>query len=65
MAATGRSNKEIAAELFLSVKTIEAHLHRTYRKLGVRSRRELPAVIGTADASASSRGTGGPSHDRG
>ena len=65
MAASGRSNKDIAAELFLSVKTIEAHLHRVYRKLGVHSRRELPSVIGTADASASSRGTGGPPRDRG
>ena len=65
MAASGRSNKDIAAELFLSVKTIEAHLHRVYRKLGVHSRRELPSVVGTADASASSRGTGGPPRDRG
>ena len=60
LAAAGLSNKEVAARLFLSVKTIEAHLHRTYRKLGVRSRRELPSVIGTADASASSRGTSRP-----
>ena len=66
MAASQRSpTRTSPRELFLSVKTIEAHLHRAYRKLGVHSRRELPAVIGTADASASSRGTGGPSHDRG
>ena len=65
MAASERSNKDIAAELFLSVKTIEAHLHRVYRKLGVRSRRELPSVIGTADVSTSNRATGGPPRDRG
>ena len=49
MAASGRSNRDIAAELFLSVKTIEAHLHRVYRKLGIRSRAELPSLIGSAE----------------
>ena len=37
----GRSNKEVAAELFLSEKTIESTLTRIYAKLGVRSRVEL------------------------
>jgi DNA-binding CsgD family transcriptional regulator len=60
MAASGRSNKDIAAELFLSVKTIEAHLHRVYMKLGVRSRTALPSLIGGAEGSASSGGTDGP-----
>ena len=41
LVADGRSNKEVAAELFLSVKTVEVHLGNVYRKLGVRSRREL------------------------
>jgi DNA-binding CsgD family transcriptional regulator len=41
LAAEGRSNKEIAAALFVSVHTVEAHLTRVYRKLGVRSRSEL------------------------
>jgi DNA-binding CsgD family transcriptional regulator len=36
LAAQGRSNKEIAAELFMGVSTVEAHLSRVYRKLGVR-----------------------------
>lgn len=35
-AARGRTNKEIAAELFMGVSTVEAHLSRVYRKLGVR-----------------------------
>ena len=39
--AAGATNKEAAAKLFLSVKTIEAHLHRTYRKLDVQSRVQL------------------------
>ena len=39
--ADGLSNKQAAARLFLSTKTIEAHLHRTYRKLDIRTRNEL------------------------
>jgi DNA-binding CsgD family transcriptional regulator len=39
--AEGRSNKEAGAALFLSHKTIEFHLSRIYRKLGIHSRAEL------------------------
>ncbi|HWN28128.1 MAG TPA: helix-turn-helix transcriptional regulator, partial [Actinomycetospora sp.] len=39
--ADGMSNVEVAAALFVSRKTVEAHLTRVYRKLGVRSRTEL------------------------
>ncbi|TCC50395.1 LuxR family transcriptional regulator [Kribbella pittospori] len=41
LVGAGRSNQEAAAELFLSVKTVEANLTRVYRKLSVRSRTEL------------------------
>jgi ATP/maltotriose-dependent transcriptional regulator MalT len=41
LAAQGSSNKEIAAQLFMGVSTVEAHLSRVYRKLGVRSRNGL------------------------
>jgi DNA-binding CsgD family transcriptional regulator len=41
LVAEGRSNKEVAAALFLSGKTVENHLSRIYAKLGVRSRTEL------------------------
>jgi DNA-binding CsgD family transcriptional regulator len=37
----GLANKEIAAALHMSVHTVEGHLTRIYRKLGVRSRTEL------------------------
>jgi DNA-binding CsgD family transcriptional regulator len=48
LVADGRSNKEVAAELFLSVKTVEFHLGNVYRKLGVRSRRDLHVHLNTA-----------------
>lgn len=46
LAATGLTNREIAQSLFLSEKTVEAHLGRTYRKLGIRSRGRLAAALG-------------------
>jgi DNA-binding CsgD family transcriptional regulator len=41
LVAEGATNREIAARLFVSVKTVEAALTRTYRKLGVRSRVDI------------------------
>jgi len=43
--AGGATNREAAAALFLSVKTIEFHLGHVYRKLGIRSRTELARVV--------------------
>jgi DNA-binding CsgD family transcriptional regulator len=43
LVAGGRTNREVAAELVLSVKTIEVTLTRVYEKLGLRSRAELAA----------------------
>jgi DNA-binding CsgD family transcriptional regulator len=37
----GRTNREVAAELFLTTKTVEFHLHNVYAKLGVAGRQEL------------------------
>ena len=45
LVAEGRSNKQVAAELFVSEKTVEHHLSRVYAKLGVRSRTELAAAF--------------------
>ncbi len=41
LVATGKSNKEVASELFVTVHTVESNLTRIYEKLGVRSRTEL------------------------
>jgi len=41
--AKGMSNREVAAEMMLSVKTVQFHLTRVYAKLGLRSRTELAA----------------------
>jgi DNA-binding CsgD family transcriptional regulator len=55
LAARGRSNKEIAAELFMGVSTVEMHLSRVYRKLGIRSRSGLAArLVTTRDRAAQS-----------
>jgi ATP/maltotriose-dependent transcriptional regulator MalT len=45
LAAQGRTNKEIASELFMARSTVEGHLSHVYRKLGIRSRTELAARI--------------------
>ncbi|MFL6051349.1 MAG: AAA family ATPase [Actinoallomurus sp.] len=45
LVAEGATNREIAARLFVSIKTVEAALTRSYRKLGVRSRVGLTRVI--------------------
>jgi DNA-binding CsgD family transcriptional regulator/DNA-binding transcriptional ArsR family regulator len=44
-AAAGRSNKQIAAEMQLSVRTVESHLQRSYEKLGISGRHELAAAL--------------------
>ena len=49
LAAAGRTNREVAESLFLSVRTVEGHLSHAYHKLGVRSRTELATVIADRD----------------
>jgi DNA-binding CsgD family transcriptional regulator len=50
--ATGATNREVAAQLFLSVKTIENHLSRVFEKLQIRSRAELARIIALEQAGA-------------
>ena len=45
LAAAGASNAEIATEVFVSRKTVEANLARAYRKLGIRSRAQLARAL--------------------
>jgi DNA-binding CsgD family transcriptional regulator/tetratricopeptide (TPR) repeat protein len=49
LVVTGCTNNEIAAALFMGQRTVEAHLSRVYRKLGVRSRTGLCRVLATPD----------------
>jgi DNA-binding CsgD family transcriptional regulator len=48
LAAAGLTNREVAAQLFMSPKTVEANLARAYVKLGIHSRAELGARLGAA-----------------
>jgi DNA-binding CsgD family transcriptional regulator len=50
LAAEGLTNREIAARLFISPKTVEANLAKAYRKLGVRSKAELARHMATLAA---------------
>jgi DNA-binding CsgD family transcriptional regulator len=45
LAASGRSNKQIAEQLFLSPRTVENRLQRTYQKLGISGRTELSEAL--------------------
>jgi DNA-binding CsgD family transcriptional regulator len=45
LAAQGLSNRDIAAQLFLSPRTVGYHLYKAYPKLGVSARSELPALL--------------------
>jgi DNA-binding CsgD family transcriptional regulator len=45
LVATGLTNREVASELFVSVKTVEYHLRNSYIKLDITSRRELAALL--------------------
>ncbi len=49
----GRTNREIAAALFIAPKTVEHHVSRILRKPGLRRRAELARVVGTLSSTES------------
>jgi ATP/maltotriose-dependent transcriptional regulator MalT len=52
LAAQGRTNPEIGAELFISPRTVEYHLHKVFPKLGISSRKELRRAFPDAEDAA-------------
>jgi DNA-binding CsgD family transcriptional regulator len=47
LAAEGRSNRDIACELYVTLKAVEGHLGRVYAKLGIEGRSQLPRALAT------------------
>jgi DNA-binding CsgD family transcriptional regulator len=56
LVAEGRSNREIAHELYVTLKTVEGHLSRVYTKLGIDGRAELRPILEGADLRPGSQG---------
>jgi DNA-binding NarL/FixJ family response regulator len=47
LATEGRTNQDIADELYLTPRTVENHLSSSYRKLGIGSRSQLEGALET------------------
>ena len=58
LVASGRSNKEVASELFVTVRAVESTLTKAYAKLGLRSRTELAAFMRDSNAGLATRSQG-------
>ena len=55
LAAEGHSNRDIAQQLYVTLKTIEGHLSRAYTKLGISSRSQLSSILETEKMRVRSR----------
>ena len=55
LVAQGKTNREIAAELYLSQKTIETHLRNIFRKLDANSRVDVARTVEQTDRLAQTR----------
>ena len=53
LAAEGSTNAEIASRLFITVSTVEFHLNKVFRKLGISSRRQIASRMGAERAEES------------
>ena len=51
-AADGNSNREIAAQLYVTQRTVETHLTHAFQKLDIHARAELPAALAAGDSTA-------------
>ena len=58
LVARGQSNREVAAELYVSVKAVEYHLGHVFDKIGIRSRRALPGRLAASVPEAGGHGGG-------
>lgn len=48
--SAGKTNRQVADDLFLSKRTVDTHLRNIFRKLGIESRQQLSAVLGDAES---------------